>query len=315
MAMTMLTGWAASALAVAPPLQIGSLSVSSAGPGDAGGFFGNIEGTPARWYNQNIVIADRPVMNNDPSGEGTDFDLTALDYRFNGSAATSITANPLLTFSNEGIYTFEATGTYSATGYIASTTLGLDKTRPTSTCDAVPVYDAAANITLRANDALSGPEFVLYSLDGASDYATPTANPGSTDQLVAPIQVTTPGAHTLSWFAVDTAGNFEKPHLTTFWVNPVPYKPVLSKPAVKVKKRKITVSGSVTPATTGRTVIFTVNRKAGSKFKFYGTYAMSLPMYYGSYSALITLKKAGTYQVLAAENDGLSAWSKSFTVK
>jgi len=297
------------AVAYADPTT--SLDFNTSSPG-AASWFGGLEST-VTWYNQDVSITTVPTLFD--FSQDSDISLNYFAYSFNGSAFTSITASPLHTFAAEGLYSFDATGTDDLdTAFEGTQTpgFGIDKTRPTSASNLVPVYDASAKVTITAADMLSGAEFIVYTLDGASDYATPTP----TGSLSADVVMTTPGMHTLGWFTVDNAGNHEHAHNVSFLVNATGYVPVLGKPRIKaLKKHNAVFSGSVTAATTSRTVTLTVQRLNGKKFRSFKTYTVSAAQYAGSYSLTKNLKKAGTYRVRAAEGSGVSAWSNSVKVK
>jgi hypothetical protein len=239
--------------------------------------------------------------------------VSYLAYGLNGSALTSITASPKRTFSAEGVYSFDATGSLAGTSYEGTSTFGIDKTRPVSSSDVVPVYDGTATVTITDTDALSGPEYILYSLDGASDFATPTATPETTQDFSVSAVTTTPGRHALTWYSVDNAGNQERWHETSFVVNAVGYKPVLGKPKVSVHKRTVVFGGSVTAATARKIVTLTVQRLSGKTSV--ATYSVWAPKYASAYALSKYINKAGTYRVRATEGSGLSAWSNNFKIK
>jgi hypothetical protein len=311
------------ASASAEGLQPAQLNFSYESEDDAGFWFGNFA-TRIRWFNQDVSLVSTPTLSAWESTSSITLDYFA--YRLNGSAFTSITASPLRTFSAEGVYDFEATGiNVVGLSYEGSRTLGIDKKRPTSSSNLVPVYTGSAKITITATDTLSGPEFVMYTLDGTSQRAVPgypwmfvVAGPTPKDPnapFVVDVKVTSPGKHRLSWFAVDNAGNHERWHDTTFLVNPVGYVPVLGKPSVYVRGHKATVRGTVTPAARPRPAVMTVQRKGDSGWKAFATYSWWIPKYAGVYSLKRTITKKGVYRVKTAEGTGSSRWSKEFTVE
>lgn len=261
------------------------------------------------WYNQDVSLTG--IVFETPGYVG--IPLSHLAYSYNGSAYTSITASPLRTFSAEGIYAFDATGTLSAVSYEGTGSMGIDKTRPSSSSNMVPVYDNSAVITITATDTLSGPQFIVYSLDGASDYATDTPD---LNTLSGDVFVHAAGWHTLRWFTIDNAGNFEHSHQVSFLINASGYTPVLGKPHVSVRKgHTATFTGSVTPGATNKMVALTLQRKSGKSFKPFATYSVKVPKYASAYAIVKYITKAGTYHVKAAEGAGASVWSKNFTIK
>lgn len=266
------------------------------------------------WYNQD-VIERNPTFETDVYTGPVSLDYLALS--FDGSAPTSITSLLPYTVSAQGIYTFDATGTYSAVSYEGSDTIGIDKTDPVTTSNLVPVYDDSAVITLAATDTLSGPSWTDWRLDGASTCATECAvGIPSVIVLSHQVAVSTPGWHTLRWFSIDNAGNFENTHLASFLINASGYTPVLGRPSVAVRAKQTAVfAGSVTPGATNKTVALTVQRRSGKSFKPFATYFVSVPKYANAYGLSKHISKAGVYQVKAAEGMGASVWSKSFTIK
>ena len=216
------------------------------------------------------------------------------------------------TLSAEGFYTLVVTGTDTAAhSFTATTGVGLDFTRPTSWSDVAPVYDANATITLTATDTLSGAGAIIYSLDGATDCTFMTNKyVGFATTVNAGV-----GSHTLSWLALDCAGNLEMRHWVAFTVNPPGLVPQPSKVSVKVSKHSVTFSGTTTALTSAQTVTLEVQVKSGSKYKGSATYSAVVPKYGSSYKLTKTISKTGSYQVRAHELAGVSASWASFKIK
>jgi len=84
----------------------------------------------------------------------------------------------------------------------------LDVTPPVTASDATATYDTAATISLTATDSGSGVASTSWTLDG-------TAGSGLT------VQTSKLGAHTLTCWSVDVAGNAETPHVSLFSVRDV----------------------------------------------------------------------------------------------
>lgn len=302
---------ASAVVAFAAPVSATLQLPFEAAPGDTGWDFGNMASS-VTWANRAIAIDGTPTI----AAEGTDtlVPMSYFGYSFNGSEFTSITESPMRAFSEEGIYSFEASGSLESTSYEATTGpyFGIDRTRPTSTSDLAPVYDSVATITITATDTLSGPGDIVYSVDGDADYAQQKSH---ADTLSAEVVVTAPGGHTLSWFTVDNAGNFEHTHSTTFAVNQTGYVPVLGKPRISLRNRVATFAGSVTAATARKTVSLTVRRLSGGVWRPFATYSVSVPRYTSSYSLSKRISKAGAYRVRASEDAGVSSWSKGFRIR
>jgi hypothetical protein len=307
-----------------------SFNIGFVSSGDAGAWFGNL-GTPIRWYNQDVSIVATPTLY---AFESTStITLSYLGYSYNGSEFTSITAETTHTvFATEGLYSFDATGSNTAeVTYEGTRTIGIDKTRPATRSNLVPVYNGSALVTITVTDALSGPEYILYTLDGAPAYAVPGIGGGLIfDSLATALAVPAPpagnsydigvnvagrGLHTLSWFAVDNAGNHGGWHSTTFRINAPGYTPVLGRPSVSVLRHRVSFKGTVTAATRAKQVILTVQRKDGSSWDSYAKFTVLVAKYAGSYWIRETISDRGKYRVKAAEANGKSRWSKEFRVR
>jgi hypothetical protein len=306
----MLAGMASTAVAAIYPANLAVYGITDHPSSD---YFSDWSAN-INWFNQPLSIDTTPQLSADSADGEIVVDYVGLTV--NGGAEASITSSVVRTLG-EGVYGFYVTGTddQSGTDYEGTATIGVDVTRPVSSCNAVVAYDVAANVTITANDALSGPRSIIWSLDGGSEQATPPVDTGIDKAMTAEVLVTTPGFHTLSWFSLDCAGNFERWHSVSFWVNPLGYTPSLGKPSVTTKKHYATIKGTVTPATSPKTVLITVQRKSGGGFKAAGTVAITVPRYAATYSVKKYLQKAGTYRVKAAEDAGVSGWSKSFTIR
>ncbi len=83
---------------------------------------------------------------------------------------------------------------------------GIDKTPPTSSCNATSTYPGPATIRFSSADALSGVSGVRYLLDSASGETTPGGS----------ITVKEGGHHELTYWAVDKASNVESAHTVQF---------------------------------------------------------------------------------------------------
>jgi hypothetical protein len=145
-----------------------------------------------------------------------------------------------------------------------------------------------------------------------ADHAEPKSHENT---LSAEVVVTAPGRHTLSWFTVDNAGNFEHTHSTTFAVNQTGYVPVLGKPRISARNRTATFTGSVTAATTRMTVSVAVRRLSGGVWRPFATYSVSVPRYASSYSLSKRISRAGACRVRASEGAGATTWSKGFRIR
>jgi hypothetical protein len=284
------------------------------------------------WSNQNTSLAETPTLYSD-SASGT-ITLDSLAYSHNGSAYTSMTADPTgYVFSTEGLYSFEATGTDEGDeSYVATDAIGIDRTRPTSRSNLVPVYTGSALITITVTDHLSGPAYIYYWLDGDSQYCYPdnrrfvrarSVSEGRSlasrsiywgETLDVSLSTATPGRHRLNWFTVDFAGNHEAWHQTTFQVNRTGYVPVLGRPWARVDGHRVSFRGSVTAASHKRYVTLTVQRRSGGSWVSHATYTGSVTKYQSAYFIKKSIGTHGTYRVKATQGTGKSRWSKPFHV-
>ncbi len=141
-----------------------------------------------------------------------------------------------------------------------------DTTPPTTVSDAQATYTGSATIRLTATDTGgSGVASTWYSLDGVR------AVEGTT------VSVSAVGAHSLTFWSVDAAGNSEQPHTVDFTITaaaPVPasIQPkatsltlVLGHASVAVDHR-VTLSGSLKPGTTTDIVRLYVERPGSSTY-------------------------------------------------
>jgi hypothetical protein len=97
-------------------------------------------------------------------------------------------------------------------GYFICNSSAQDTTSPVTTCTLEgtiqgSVYISPVNIILSATDDLSGVDYTMYSLDA-----------GNWTQYVTPVMVTDEGAHTVSFYSVDKAGNKETEQSKTFTI-------------------------------------------------------------------------------------------------
>jgi photosystem II stability/assembly factor-like uncharacterized protein len=149
------------------------------------------------------------VISLTPSGTAPPF---STFYCLNDSPTATCTA-PLV-ISGEGTTTI-AYWSVDALGQIEATsgvTVKIDSVAPVSCLSGVTdkgICGGSARFGFSATDAASGVSAVYYSLDGAP----PTA-------YSATVTVLPFGPHTVSWWAVDKAGNSESPRLMTFTVVP-----------------------------------------------------------------------------------------------
>jgi len=140
---------------------------------------------------------------------------TALDVSYEPRLTDPGNFSVDIPFLGSGMHTFSWTA-FDNAGNVSngSATFTVDNTAPTTTSDAVAIYNGAAVIHLTGTDNAggSGVAHTYYILDAAPQVE------GTTVNVPAPVNGSTP--HTLEFWSVDAVGNIETPHVTTsFTVN------------------------------------------------------------------------------------------------
>ena len=139
---------------------------------------------------------------------------------FNGSSklAGAATSSGTFTVADGGTYrVFGVSGDGNGTQGYSVITISpvapapVDTTAPVTTSDAVATYVSSAAIKLAATDVGSGVASTYYVVDGGTQTAGTSIN------------VTAPGAHTITFWSVDVAGNVETRKTASFTITaPVP---------------------------------------------------------------------------------------------
>ncbi|MGC2638498.1 MAG: Ig-like domain repeat protein [Acidobacteriaceae bacterium] len=142
-----------------------------------------------------------------------------------GIAFTSQGTNLVKFFSEDNA------GNYSSVG---SQTIDIDETAPSTTIGLSgalvgQVWESAVTVVLTATDNLSGVAATYYSLDG-----------GANTQYGGSFSVSTPGAHTVTFYSVDVAGTKAAPQTTSFTIE----SPTIT--TLTASANPILVGGSVT---------------------------------------------------------------------
>jgi hypothetical protein len=309
---------------------LSNLSMDSTG--DAGASHGNrndgtspiapgVDGNNFEWFNQNVRIYGLGIV--DPDADD-DVVVTGAWWQFSSDGTTwgavHTLAGPAFsgTVAAEGLYSVTATGTdeddVNATGTLTPA-FGIDKTKPVSTSDAVPIYSGTALVTIAATDTLSGIENLQYSVDGGPFDWSSDADPG----LAFTVPVTFgPGTHTLTWHAFDNAGNIDS-HTVSFIVRPVGFVPSISLnvthgTGTEHKLHTVKFAGSVSPISTSMSLTVTVQRWSASSGKYlaYTSYTVTVPMFMSSYSLTKYITRDGTYRAKAAFDGRTTSWKKFY---
>jgi hypothetical protein len=124
-------------------------------------------------------------------------------------------ADILLTTDRNAPVTGIATDAAGNTASVTTAPIKIDRTPPVTTATVTGTsagtpntYLFTANVALAATDGGSGVAFITYQLDGGPLTVVTSA--------AASFVVSTEGAHTVTYFATDAAGNAEASHTTSF---------------------------------------------------------------------------------------------------
>lgn len=166
------------------------------------------------------------------SGTAVHFSVTSgPDAGTTGSANTNPSGQAGFTFTGKGVGTDNISATYvdslghTQTSNVASVTwTPADTVPPITTASGSNGYTSGSwtnvpvTVTLSATDnpGGSGVATTYYALDNAS--CAPTAT-GACSTYSAPVSVSAPGTHTLTYFSTDKAGNVEAAHTFTVHID------------------------------------------------------------------------------------------------
>ncbi|MEV0154084.1 family 16 glycoside hydrolase [Micromonospora sp. NPDC050686] len=195
--------------------QMTGLLVVSGGSSDTTPPTASATVTGDRDADGNYVGAATVTLSATDSGSGVD----KVEYSLDGGAWGVYSAPVTVNQAGQHTLSYRATdkaGNTSAAQQVSFRVVEpapTDTTPPTVTAavtgqqDGSGAYVGSATVTLSATDTESGVDRVEYSVDGGG-YATYTA----------PISVTAPGQHTVSYRATDKAGNTSTPQQVSFRV-------------------------------------------------------------------------------------------------
>jgi hypothetical protein len=274
----------------------------------------------SNWTNQDLTLESLSGYYYTDADGSSEAHSVPATFSVNGSAPQTFTAP--VTFTAEGTYTVNA-GSIDGSGTPFEWTIenwvhdgivgGIDRTKPTVACNAVPVYNGEATITVSEADSLAGVRAIFVSLDGGGYWGRSfyrSQMPTGSLDVTAGV-----GSHTLDFHAYDFAGNFVLGKRVSFSVNPIGYKPKLSMVTVGVKGHRVSFRGTVTPAATRATVKLVVDRKVDGVWKYgYATYFVPLHKYASSFWMRTKIGRHGTYRVRAYEGTGKSPKSTVFEI-
>ncbi|PKQ19868.1 MAG: hypothetical protein CVT66_08050 [Actinobacteria bacterium HGW-Actinobacteria-6] len=149
------------------------------------------DNAPSTWQSASVLVtltAEDPLSGVDSTWYALDGGTSA---EYDGTAfAVSAEGTTTVTYGS-----VDMVGNIETT---RSAEVRLDLTPPVTTADTAAKYKDGGEISLEATDALSGVDAIFVSLDGAAF-----------EEYVSPIEVTSLGDHTITYYAVDVAGNVE----------------------------------------------------------------------------------------------------------
>jgi hypothetical protein len=170
----------------------------------------SLSGTPsaAGWYNQSVNVT---LAASDPDGA---WDVASTAYSVDGGAAQTYTAPFALSSDGSHQLAFWSTDKAGNAEAKNTATIKIDQVAPTTSATLAPPANgagwitSAATVTLTASDQGngSGVAATYYALDGAA--CAPGALAGCAS-YAGPISIATDGAHILTFFSQDNAGNFD----------------------------------------------------------------------------------------------------------
>jgi photosystem II stability/assembly factor-like uncharacterized protein len=256
-------------------------------------------GTIVAWTSQDIV-APTTTATTDPLPNAlgwehaeTTVSFSAVDnYRGSGVAKTehSLDGAPgvtssKVTVSTDGVHEVRYWST-DASGNVEPTqtlTVRVDTAPPTTSDDHATSYVSSAVIHLSAVDGGSGVARTDYRLDGAP--AT-----GKT------ITVAAVGAHALTYWSTDAAGNGESPHTVAFLVrrSAATSTKVAGAGSVRLRHR-YAVAGTVSPGISRGVVTVVVERLSGHSWK--RATSTTARVSGGKFGLTYTPKSRGTWRV------------------
>ncbi len=237
-----------------------------------------------------------------PAANANGWNNTSVSIPYTTADTTSgvSTATPAspLAFSAQGsgqTQTVTVTDVAGNTATFTSPAVSIDAPAPATTetgASSGSTYTGPVTITLSATDNLSGVAATYYTVDA-----------GAQETYSAPFTVSTAGAHTLTYWSVDNAGNVEPSHTLAFTINLAPVITSFT-PMSGVAGNSVVITGTnFTGATyvrfNGASTSFTVNSATqitatvpskGST----GTIAVTTPAGTGTSSGVFTYGKPPT---------------------
>jgi hypothetical protein len=246
------------------------------------------------WYNVPITWTFHSVVW-DNSETGSYFDISRIDCSKDGKPSVSVVPTSTLELCDQGRYALQVTFAGGELGYDPGPVpmeFGIDWTPPASTSDVKASYQATARVSVTTADALSGPGWVCYRLDGASEVTATVSESSPTVAVNAGV-----GTHSLEWTAYDAAGNAEvAPHAVSFTVSP---EVTVHAPRVRVRGKHVTFSGTMTRVARNSALTFVVERRNHRRWQTIARFSVKVPAGSARYTARRTVSRRGEYRVSA----------------
>ena len=284
-----------------------SLAISIESTGDAGAAHGNVNfGTspvwPAPddffyWLNQDVRVYDLQLVDPLDNDAPVEFDSATRAVNSGGGFGTASEFTSETVVSAEGVYSIAASGYDSldpstlTSGEIVGA-FGIDKTLPSSSSDALPLYVGQADVTISASDALSGVANVVTSVDdGPRQYLDAPDGPG----VYQVVKSFGPGTHTLEWAVFDNAGNAQY-RSVSFLVRPAGYVPSITLRTQRLDREghRTRIYGTVTSAPAAQSVTLVIQRKVGRSWERQPRPRATVPAFGTDYSVIGGSPRTGT---------------------
>jgi hypothetical protein len=153
-----------------------------------------ISGIPPGWSSSDVTMT--LVANS------RDHTVTATYYRIGAGALTPYTSPVRITGEGSRTVTYYSVDDAGGVEAERTATLRIDKTPPVSAVTGIPSGYTPGPVTFQidSTDAVSGSFEIRYQMDS-----------GPVSTYTGPVSVSAPGAHSLSFFGTDGAGNAEAP--------------------------------------------------------------------------------------------------------
>ena len=211
------------------------------------------------WYTSDVTVT---LTATDASG------VREIRYAVDGSEAVipGTTATVVLSAENISTFTFFAVDIFGTREAPQSLTVAIDKTAPVTTpaisgtAGTNGWYRSPVTVSLTAGDNASGVAGIYYNVD--SGPVTVSGNSAS-------MALSTDGIHTITYYAVDVAGNVESPKSLTVKIDQTPPSVTVAADPNKISPNKklkaVMITGTAADVTSGiATIAITVTDRSGT---------------------------------------------------